>query len=115
MPAGAVGPLALIQIGKSFGLIDAAQPLLQPRLQLLAHLPHQLGKANPYGFGCCGTSAKLVHVFPGSGKLGCGFYLVAGCSTNKAGEVALLTFDFEMPYATHRARVAEESCLFSHV
>jgi hypothetical protein len=32
----------LIQISKRFGLVDATQPLLQPRLQLLAHLPHQL-------------------------------------------------------------------------
>jgi hypothetical protein len=42
MPPGAVGALTLIQIIKTLGLVDAAQPLLQPRLQLLAHLPHQL-------------------------------------------------------------------------
>jgi hypothetical protein len=41
MPADAIGSLALIEISKRFGLVDAAQTLLQPRLQLLAHLLSQ--------------------------------------------------------------------------
>ena len=41
MPADAIGSLALIEISNRFGLVDAAQTLLQPRLQLLAHLLSQ--------------------------------------------------------------------------
>jgi hypothetical protein len=42
MPAGAVGALTAVQITRALRLVDAAQSLLQPCLQLLGHLPHQL-------------------------------------------------------------------------
>jgi hypothetical protein len=42
MPARAGGALALIQIRPGFGLVHAAQSLLQTGLKLLGHLAHQL-------------------------------------------------------------------------
>ena len=42
MPTVSVIGLATHQIIEALRLVDAAQPLLQPRLELLGYLPHEL-------------------------------------------------------------------------